>query len=219
MIPIQTTILTTLKRVGYASKRRRTNLDFIPRCCLFVNCNYCIVRDFTKDALKQCNDLQDRFCIFDLLNGDDDLDVETSGETPDLAFRNNIGVQYLKYGAAYYPNVRTTLGFDFGYENIKSGLTKNGIPVSLSAISPDSTFVDHYNNILADEAVVNEFYTDPASNSAFPASLLADPVQNLGIADGFDTIVELTNTKDKSRTYSKSKIYSVYDSRFCYLKW
>lgn len=178
-------------------KEDEPTLILFPDAVFLSTATSALLGTLQKDALKQCNDLQDRFCIFDLLNGDDDLDVETSGETPDLAFRNNIGVQYLKYGAAYYPNVRTTLGFDFGYENIKSGLTKNGISVSLSAISPDSTFVDHYNNILADEAEVEDFYTDPASNPAFPPSLLADPVQNLGIADGFDTIVELTNTKDK----------------------
>jgi len=56
--------------------------------------------------LKQCNDLGDRFAIFDLHGGDKDLD------TPTVATKRGLfGNNFLKYGAAYYPFVRSALNF------------------------------------------------------------------------------------------------------------
>ena len=60
-----------------------------------------------QNMLEQCNDLQDRVALFDVLGG----------ETPDplqfmddvKKFRTDIGVNYLKYGIAYYPYVKTTI--------------------------------------------------------------------------------------------------------------
>ena len=54
-------------------------------------------------ALAHCNTMQDRFGIFD---------VQSSGShSADVTeFRTRIGTQYLKYGAAYYPPLHTTLG-------------------------------------------------------------------------------------------------------------
>ena len=52
-----------------------------------------------QEALLQCNKLGDRFCIFDIKAGDDEIS----------AFRNGIGNNYLMYGAAYYPYLRTSL--------------------------------------------------------------------------------------------------------------
>lgn len=54
-------------------------------------------------ALTQCNDLGDRFAIFDVLNNDAD------GSN----FRNGLASDYLKYGAAYYPYLKTTLTFQY----------------------------------------------------------------------------------------------------------
>ena len=51
-------------------------------------------------ALAQCAELQDRFAILDLL---DDNTVS--------AFRTGIGTQNLKYGAAYYPRIETSLDY------------------------------------------------------------------------------------------------------------
>ena len=59
-----------------------------------------------QEALAQCNKLGDRFCIFDVQDGDVD------------AFRNGIGTNYLKYGAAYHPYVQTTLTYDYAEGDI-----------------------------------------------------------------------------------------------------
>lgn len=51
-----------------------------------------------KAALEQCSRLQDRFVVMDI-----------HGTVAD--FRTKIGTQYLKYGAAYYPNLVTTMSY------------------------------------------------------------------------------------------------------------
>jgi phage tail sheath protein FI len=54
-------------------------------------------------ALSHCNTMQDRFAILDVF--------DTGNATADAgAFRTNIGNQYLKYGAAYYPSLETSIG-------------------------------------------------------------------------------------------------------------
>ena len=46
--------------------------------------------------LAQCNKLQDRFSVLDIVNGDKDA---TPTADPVAKFRNNVGMNYLKYGA------------------------------------------------------------------------------------------------------------------------
>ena len=55
-------------------------------------------------ALAQCEKLQDRFVIMDLCQGDQPV---SSALDPIANFRQNVGTNSLKYGAAYYPWVRT----------------------------------------------------------------------------------------------------------------
>ncbi len=61
-------------------------------------------------ALKQCGELQDRFCIFDVVQNSVDI-RDMRKDVQD--FRNGIGVNNLKYGAAYYPWLRTTLNHPY----------------------------------------------------------------------------------------------------------
>jgi uncharacterized protein len=62
-------------------------------------------------ALAQCNKLQDRFVIFD--SPENAIDSTTVSE-----FRGVLGTQYLSYGAAYMPSLRTTLNY-----GVKDGTT------------------------------------------------------------------------------------------------
>ena len=57
-------------------------------------------------VLLQCYTLGDRFAIFDIYNGDTALD-STALDDQQRLFRNN----YLKYGATYYPFIKTTMNF------------------------------------------------------------------------------------------------------------
>jgi len=54
-------------------------------------------------ALSQCAELKDRFCILDVLDGDPKAE----------AFRNGIGANNLKYGAAYTPYLQTSLSYRY----------------------------------------------------------------------------------------------------------
>jgi len=76
--------------------------------------------DVQKQALKQCNDLQDRFALFDLL---EPRSTENSKEIIDWKkgvdeFRDNIGTNFLKYGAAYTPHLKIHLSKKAGSELI-----------------------------------------------------------------------------------------------------
>lgn len=78
--------------------------------------------------LAQCNKLQDRFAVLDIIDGDDEA---TPTDDPVANFRNNVGMNYLKYGATYYPWIKTTLPFKINYDAIVGGtFTKDGSPVS-----------------------------------------------------------------------------------------
>lgn len=66
-------------------------------------------------ALKQCSDRQDRFVIMDV-HGDDGSpgDARANLHTIIETFRmRGIGTEHLAYGAAYAPNIETTLDFVF----------------------------------------------------------------------------------------------------------
>ncbi|MCB0207845.1 MAG: phage tail sheath family protein [Anaerolineae bacterium] len=65
--------------------------------------------DLCQQALAQCNKLGDRFAILDVLNGEGKVEE----------FRNQIGINNLLYGAAYYPYLQTSLNFHFAEDGIK----------------------------------------------------------------------------------------------------
>ena len=87
--------------------------------------------DLCQAALTQCELLKDRFCIFDVLQ---EKGVDN--------FRNGIGTSALRYGAAYFPNLKTTLthaydeskvivtGADYTDVTAEFETDKNGIRVS-----------------------------------------------------------------------------------------
>ncbi|MCE7991894.1 MAG: phage tail sheath family protein [Roseivirga sp.] len=56
------------------------------------------------EALSQCNKLQDRFAIIDTYN---------QGDTAPATLRSTLSSDYLKYGAAYYPYLKTILNFEY----------------------------------------------------------------------------------------------------------
>ena len=57
-------------------------------------------------VLAQCSKLGDRFAIFDIYNGDSVLDSYAL-----TTIRGYFGTDFLKYGSAYYPFIKTTLNF------------------------------------------------------------------------------------------------------------
>lgn len=78
--------------------------------------------------LSQCNKLQDRFAVLDIVEGDKEITPSTD---PVADFRDNVGMNYLKYGAVYYPWLKTTLSFKINYDAVVAGdYTKEGSPLA-----------------------------------------------------------------------------------------
>jgi uncharacterized protein len=100
--------------------------------------------------LAQCNKLQDRFAVLDIVGGDGEISPSAD---PVSDFRNNVGMNFLKYGAAYYPWIKTTLPFKINYDAILKGkFTQNGSPVGDIKSLFNSEIVDSIDNIDTDIA-------------------------------------------------------------------
>lgn len=116
---------------------------------------YSIYNDGSNGALKQCYDLKDRFALIDVYQGD--LDFNAAGGTdvingsPD-GFRSRIGTSYLKYGAAYYPWLKTIYTYSYDEEDV----TISGSSSAATVLRDDSstgTSLYHINNALYNEVV------------------------------------------------------------------
>uniref|UniRef100_C6E5Y2 Tail sheath protein C-terminal domain-containing protein n=1 Tax=Geobacter sp. (strain M21) TaxID=443144 RepID=C6E5Y2_GEOSM len=90
-------------------------------------------------ALAQCADLKDRFVIIDV-HGDSISLSDPNGNllTAVSNFRTNgIGMNNLKYGAAYAPNIDTVLDFQYDDSKVDVTITTNGTaaaPVKLDTL-------------------------------------------------------------------------------------
>jgi len=103
--------------------------------------------DVMKACLTQCNSLQDRFTIMDLREDSGDFASDASN------FRSNIGTQYLKYGAAYYPLLNTSLLYDDASVKITYNASGNN-PLIDTAIGAGRTLADII-ELAADEDAVD----------------------------------------------------------------
>lgn len=89
--------------------------------------------DLCQDALNQCEKLKDRFCIFDVLNDKDGV----------KNFRNIVN-NNLKYGAAYYPFLQTSIVYQYEEDSVTvkgqtAGSTNATFTYSTNAIKVEFT--------------------------------------------------------------------------------
>jgi phage tail sheath protein FI len=97
-------------------------------------------------ALQQCGNLQDRFTILDIPNGDQ---PRTYGNDDVVTlFRDGIGSLNLNYGAVYYPYLKTSLPITIIYSNIK--LTQTSLTTSLNLIVSGNNFITQITNTSTD---------------------------------------------------------------------
>lgn len=94
--------------------------------------------EVVKTALTLCNKLKDRFTIIDRYNGDTGLSD----------FRKVLGNSFLSYGAAYYPNLKTTFNFQMDREkssvrHLVQGTAPNDVLNLGENIAFDSLESDH----------------------------------------------------------------------------
>ena len=101
--------------------------------------------DLQKKTLLQCAELQDRFAVFDL----DESGGHTAGVT---AFRNNIGINDLKYAAAYTPHLQVSIPVHFIYQD--TSLEQGGAATDLATVTA-AAGIDATSVTAIDTAVTN----------------------------------------------------------------
>ncbi|CAN5904673.1 hypothetical protein BH11BAC7_BH11BAC7_04650 [soil metagenome] len=134
-------------------------------------------------TLGLCNKLKDRVGLFDLLRDDPN----------GTAFRDNVGINYLKYGAAYTPWLKVSLPKNITYATIRtSGIIRknssSGPAVTLKSLTADADmqeFIQDYDDIFANETsigtdITSTFAPDTTLRGAYNTKVAAynnaDPV-------------------------------------------
>ncbi|HEY6976430.1 MAG TPA: phage tail protein, partial [Chitinophagaceae bacterium] len=79
-------------------------------------------------ALAQCEFLQDRVAVLDLKQND----------PRGVTFRNNIGINSLRYAAAYTPWLKVTLPKNIKYTDVNGVIKRAGITTTLSGLTSDA---------------------------------------------------------------------------------
>jgi hypothetical protein len=129
--------------------------------------------------LAQCNSLQDRVAVLDVFKGHmDRADADVI-----LDFRNGIGINFLKYGAAYYPWILSTFSASFGFEDVKI-LNPDGEEVNLEDVVVDPSSIVNLKAAIEDVKSVNKFAENPnGDESNFGESFHKVPADKLGTMD------------------------------------
>ncbi len=146
-------------------------------------------------ALNQCNALGDRFAIFD-------LSESPTWEEGIEAFRNKIGINYLKYGAAYTPHLQSTLPLSIRFRDIEGKLVKSGALAPLATLTSDPQIqeaIARAQNALRDTDLIE------AGLEGFLATQSADSIR-----DGYQKLVLAFKTAP-SLNGLKSLFTYIYD--------
>ena len=140
-------------------------------------------------VLLQCNTLGDRFAIFDLFDGgnkDADLSVN----------RGYFGNNFLKYGASYFPFIKTTMNFYLKPDESNVTVTYRSGSGTLDTLKSSKTAV--YNFVKAE--LKNHFVVLPPSGAIAGAYATTDKNRgvwkapaNLSLASVIEPVVKLDN--------------------------
>ena len=99
-----------------------------------------------QEALKQCGELKDRVAVLDVRQSDPN----------GASFRDKLGINNLKYGAAYTPWLKLNYNKSVGYAQVKDKIFKNGIQVPLKDLTTEP-------QLLAALAALDELSADSAA--------------------------------------------------------
>lgn len=181
-----------------------------PTLLLFPDANALSTSDFYaiyKDALTQCNKLQDRFTILDTISDD-----ETSDPTPVEELRDGINLEkdYLKYGAAYYPYVETLMPYTYSTSDVTINHTTDNSPVLTSTLDDANTALDDINDALDDSADLITALTTAqttinalsAPDALAQASTVTDAIQP--IVDLVDAVMAAATDAAAAATFAAS---------------
>ena len=143
-----------------------------------------------NSALTQCNELQDRFTIIDTRTYD--ATSPTDANIGILRDKINLEKDYLKYGAAYYPHVKTILNYSYNASNIvlkhtaSSGTAVSGIIADVTA----QTAIVQTNRDAIEAQIAALAALNPASDTAVGG----DPDFPDTVRDAAAAVIEAINT-------------------------
>ncbi len=87
--------------------------------------------DLFEEAMMQCQKLQDRFAIIDTYN-------QSASFAETLRTNISLGTDYLKYGAAYYPWLKTTLPYAYAEADVIITHTETDAPSGTTSYEGDA---------------------------------------------------------------------------------
>lgn len=174
-----------------------------------VQLTYAQYTSLCQAMLKQCSDLMDRFALFDVWGGTVDPDSEVvtlAGATPDEDTKKNVILASreawagtLKYGAAYYPFLRTT----YNHYVASDGSNVNvaiGDEDAVTLGSLENTDTATYN--LVKSELAKYFITMPPTGAIAGVYAATDRARgvwkapaNVALLDVLEPSVKLTNEK------------------------
>ena len=173
-----------------------------PTMIVFPDAVSLSVADISKlqqDALSQAASLMDRVGIFDIRKAKDKTELAVKVQE----FRDNIGMNNLKYGAAYTPWLKVNIKKEVHYRDIKDKIVKAGSNVLIDlkslvkGFSPTDTadiknLIDDLNQLSTDNGVMRTAINTILSD----VTIKADGAGVLTSLEGaFDLALQSTNTK------------------------
>ncbi|HEX2210892.1 MAG TPA: phage tail sheath C-terminal domain-containing protein [Longimicrobium sp.] len=177
-------------------------LIVVPEMARLAEAGY---RNVSQAALLQCAQLGDRFAILDAYRGalgqnlDSDVSDGQGGFLTNLeAARDVVGNANLKYGALYYPYVRTTLNYWTDEDATVDVAIDGGTPAALGTLRTANTAV--YNFVRA--ALKDRFVIMPPSGAVAGVYAHTDETRgvwkapaNVSLADVLEPIIRLDNVR------------------------
>lgn len=157
-------------------KKDEPTIILFPDAVLFGNDD---LYEIQQAALAQCNELGDRVAVFDLLEtkpGNPLFDCKAGWQE----FRDKIGINFLKYGTAYTPYLKTSLPKTVRYKDIKAVLKKSGVGIELKKLTDDADIIQNIENLdfsLADNNIINGDKTINGSIAKYLAGISANSLK------------------------------------------
>jgi phage tail sheath protein FI len=146
-------------------------------------------------VLLQCGTLKDRFAIFDIPQGDSKLTADQLNTN-----RGFFGTSNLKYGAAYYPFLRTTMNYFVNEDETNVDVTVDGAAAAVDLITLRTSNTAAYNAVKA--ALKDHFIVLPPSGAVAGVYAAVDTNRgvwkapaNVSLADVIEPVVKLDNAR------------------------
>jgi uncharacterized protein len=119
--------------------------------------------------LMHCGDqMKNRFAVLDIFAGH--LDRQDPKGDPVATFRNDVGINNLDFGAAYYPWIRTSIfqSRNFSYENVSGKTRKTLIDLLKRSVNPRGLPADQFKAEFAEIDWIAEGAIEGAEAGAAP---------------------------------------------------